>query len=276
MNRTILVIVLAACSFFCIEPAGAQAVDSVTRYIDSAIHFMQTKSLKGKKLDWKKIKDSTYLIAKEATTYKDAFPAIAYAFKQLKDYHGMVANQDTFYRYPPPINFDEVLSPGIKKEFLKGNRIVTSYLENSIAYLRVPSMNVTRQQDMNDRANKLRDSLCHLLQKNPRGIIVDLRMNSGGNSAPMVSALGPLFRNSLLGYGVDRDGKLLSASQLRDGVLIDEKGNKMVAINNSCGLDKPIPMAVLIGPSTVSSAEILAVYLKRATTSHGVKHLTDI
>lgn len=33
-----------------------------------------------------------------------------------------------------------------------------------------------------------------LLQKEPTGIILDLRVNVGGNAAPMVSGIGPCFR----------------------------------------------------------------------------------
>jgi hypothetical protein len=241
----------------------AQIPDSVKNYIDSALYLMQTKSLNARHLNWNLVQDSAIIKAREAKTYKEAFPAIAYAFRQLKDYHGMVAGEDTFYRYPPPVNFDEVLSAGIKKEFLKGPKIATAFLDGSVAYLRIPGMNVTRQEAIDDRANKLRDSLCMLLNRNPKSIIIDLRMNTGGNSAPMVSGIAPLFNISLLGYGVDRDGNLLRAMKLKEGVLLDENGNKMVNIKNTCTLNKTIPIAVLIGPSTVSSGEILAAYLKQ-------------
>jgi carboxyl-terminal processing protease len=258
-TKTLLVVLL----FFNNKNLIAQNPDSIKRYIDSALYLMQTKSLNGKNLNWNQIQDTTYLKAAGAKSYKEAFPAIAYAFQQLKDYHGVVAGEDTFYRYPPPVNFDKVLSPGIKKEFLKGPRIVTAVFNKAIAYLRIPGMNVTRQEDMDNRANKLRDSLCMLLEQNPKGIIIDLRMNTGGNSAPMISGIGPLFQISLLGYGVDRDGQFLEAVKLKEGVLLDENGNKTVSIKNSCSIDKAIPIAVLIGPSTVSSGEILAAYLKQ-------------
>ena len=240
-----------------------QIPDSVKEYIDSALYYMQAKSLNSNAVDWAATKDSAYFKAKNAKTYKDAFPAIVFAFRQLKDFHGMVANEDTFYRYPPPINFEEILSPAIKKEFLKGNRFVTAYLNNAVAYLRVPSMNVNNQKAIDDLANRLRDSLCMLLGKNPKGIIIDLRMNSGGNSVPMQSGLGPLFTNSLLGYGVDKDGNFLAPVILKNGVVVDDQGNKMANIKNNCIADKKLHIAVLIGVSTVSSGEILAAFLKQ-------------
>src|SRR3954451_24770410 len=111
-TKTLLVVLL----FFNNKNLIAQNPDSIKRYIDSALYLMQTKSLNGKNLNWNQIQDTTYLKAAGAKSYKEAFPAIAYAFQQLKDYHGVVAGEDTFYRYPPPVNFDKVLSPGIKKE----------------------------------------------------------------------------------------------------------------------------------------------------------------
>jgi carboxyl-terminal processing protease len=241
----------------------AQMPDSVKNYIDTAITIMKTRSLFAKDLPWVQITDSAYYKAKDANSYKAAFPALAFAFEQLKDYHGMLQAEGGSYRYPPPINFDSALSKGIKKEFLKGNRIVTALLDGGVGYIRVPSMNVFSQADIDKKANMLRDSLCVLLAKKPKRLIVDLRMNSGGNSAPMITGISPLLTNSILGYGVDRNGMILSPTRLKNGVVVDEKGNKMVNIHNHCKAPKNIPIAVLTGPSTVSSGEILTVFLRQ-------------
>lgn len=240
----------------------AQKVDSVRSYIDTALTIMQTRSLYANHLNWKKIRDSVEAKAANATTYNEAFPALAYAFRHLKDYHGMFANRDTMFRYPPPVDFDKVLSDGIKKEFLKGNKIVTAII-GTVGYLRIPGINGTSQASMDQKGNQLRDSLASVLEKKPLGLIIDLRMNTGGNSAPMISGIGPLFQSSVLGYGIDRDGKLLDPVVLKDGIITDGKGNKTVNIKNRIDVDPSMPIAVLIGPSTVSSGEILAAFLKQ-------------
>lgn len=246
---------------FARQNSFAQLPDSVRNYIDSALFLMQTKALSSNGLNWNEIKDSVNKLSEGAKNNSETTPALLYAFKQLKDYHGMFANRDTLYRYPPPINFEEVLSPGIKKEFLKGNRFVTNYLKGEIAYLRIPTMPAQKQNEMDDLANRLRDSLCMLIAKNPKGIIVDLRMNNGGNSAPMISGVGPLFHLDTLGYGVDRDGNFLSPTRLIDGVVVNDKGENTVTVKNTCTINKEFPVAVLIGKSTLSSGEILALFL---------------
>ncbi len=260
MIKRLIIVVLffANCNF-----SFSQIPDSVKAYIDTALNYMQTKSLFSNQVNWDATKDSVYLKAKNAKTYHDAFPAIVFAFQQLKDYHGMVANSDTFYRYPSPINFEEKLSTAIKKEFLKGNRFVSAVLNNSVGYLRIPSMNINNQKGIDDLSNRLRDSLCKLLQLNPKGIIIDLRMNSGGNFVPMISGLGPLFKDSLLGYGVDKDGNFLAPIKLKDGIVVDEAENKMANITNNCVANPKLRIAVLVGLSTVSSGEILAALLQQ-------------
>ena len=71
--------------------------DSVKSYVDSALYFMQSKSLFANEVNWKQVSDSVYNQTKNASTYLDAFPAVLYAFKQLKDFHGMIALDDTSY-----------------------------------------------------------------------------------------------------------------------------------------------------------------------------------
>ncbi len=259
MKRLLNLIVLLVT----VQSGFAQMPDSVRSYVDTALKIIQTRSLFANEVDWGKTRDTAYILAAGATSYKEAFPAISYAYKQVKDYHGMVANSDTMYRYPAPVNFDSVLSKGIKAEFLKGNRIVIQTLDNGIAYLRVPSMNVFSRTDMDARANMLRDSLCKIVSTDPKGLIIDLRMNTGGNSAPMLSGISPIFTDSILGYGVDRDNKFLSPTRLRNGVLVDDQGQPMVTLNNTCTINSKIKLAVLIGPSTVSSGEILAAFIRQ-------------
>ena len=62
-----------------------QIPDSVNRYIDTAITIMQTQSLFSNNINWKRTRDTAFSIAQNAKTYKQAFPAIAYVFAQLKD-----------------------------------------------------------------------------------------------------------------------------------------------------------------------------------------------
>lgn len=260
--RTKILLVIFICIAF-VNRGHAQMPEPVKKYIDSALYFMQQKSLYAKKVNWQRVKDSAITLAANAKTIKEAFPALVYAFKQLGDAHGMLANEDSVYRLPPHVNFDTILSLAVKKAFAKGPKIVTGFTADNIAYLRVPSMNVQNQEGVDKLANRLRDSLCRLLAQNPAGIIIDLRLNGGGNSAPMITGISPLFNTNLLGYGVDRKGRFLSPVKLVNGAVADDNGQPQAHVQQSCSLSSKIPVAVLTGPGTASSGEILAVFLKQ-------------
>ncbi len=261
-KKIILVFFICIATAF-INRGNAQLPEPVKKYIDSALYFMQQKSLYAKRVNWRMVKDSTMALAKNAQTVKDAFPALVYAFKQLDDAHGMLASEDSVFRLPPHVNFDSILSPAIKKAFAKGPKIVAGFVTGNIAYLRIPSMNVQGQEAVDKIAGRLRDSLCKLLAQHPAGIIIDLRLNGGGNSAPMITGISPLFNKTLLGYGVDRDGRFLGPSKLVNGAAADDNGLPLAHVQQNCSLGANIPIAVLTGPGTASSGEILAVFLKQ-------------
>lgn len=262
MKTAILYLSLAAIVFIGGSPVKAQMPDTVKLYIDSALYIMEEKSLYGKNLDWKSVKDSVYLKVGEATSIQETFPALTYAFRKLSDHHGMIANQDTFYRLPYPEGLTERLSKGLKDEFLKGNRIVKTFLADSIGYIRVPGMPVVSQEEIEKLANRLRDTLCVTLAQSPKGLIIDLRMNAGGNSVPMQTGLGPLFKGPTIGYYVDRNDFFAEEIRLENGVSLDGEGRQVVHISQNCHPNPKMSIAVLIGPATGSSGEILAAFLK--------------
>lgn len=227
------------------------------------MYLMRTHSLYGGQLNWARIADSVHYKARTARTLDEAMPALAYAFDQLKDYHGMVATENANHRFPPPFDPAARLSASIRQEYLKGPRLRTARLGPDVAYLRMPAMIGTKPEVVNRWAGALRDSLCRLLQARPAALVVDLRMNNGGNSAPMLTGLSALLGNGAHIYAADRTGRLTPGGQLRQGVAVDAQGQPLTeAPKVSCAPNLAIPVAVLIGPGTSSSGEIMAMMLR--------------
>jgi carboxyl-terminal processing protease len=233
----------------------SQRPDSVQHYLDTAIHLFKTQSLYADKLDWQKIEDSVNLLSKNATTYKQADTALVWAFSQLKDKHGFVATKDSFYRYPDPIQ--RTFSKAILAEYQKPRSIKTMMLTEQIGYYKMPAVLIgSNAKKIKEWANNLTDSLCKLLEAKPKALILDLRMNNGGHSAPMFEAMKPLLGKSY---------KVYSANS-RFAILPEEKDSATLADHLAAKPERPctvvnptIPIAVLIGPGTASSGEILAM-----------------
>jgi len=86
--------------------------------------------------------------------------------------------------------------------------------------------------------------------------IVDLREDTGGNMHPMLDGLAPLLGDGTLGYYVQRDGSrtrwYLDSGEVRGGSVpaTAEQVRSQAALG---------PVAVLTGPLTASSGEVVAV-----------------
>jgi carboxyl-terminal processing protease len=91
------------------------------------------------------------------------------------------------------------------------------------------------------------------------GWIVDLRGNTGGNMWPMLAGLGPLLGPGTAGYFAGPDGRR-DEWGYRDGASL-LAGQPMVRVGAApVRLRTPDPpVAVLTGPSTLSSGEAMAV-----------------
>lgn len=106
----------------------------------------------------------------------------------------------------------------------------------------------------------LKDTLTRLDSEAACGWIVDLRENVGGNMWPMLDGLDPLLGAGPFGYFVTRGKALQPWLRTADGI------SPFAAL---AAIDRPAftlshsdrPIAVLLGPHTVSSGEMVAIAL---------------
>lgn len=73
-------------------------------------------------------------------------------------------------------------------------------------------------------ANWLADSIISLSKHKPTAWIIDLRLNSGGQTIPMMAALASFFEEGTISYYVDKTGKMVSKSVIRNQSYIQEDG----------------------------------------------------
>lgn len=251
--------------FSCISVSGlrAQVPDSIRQYVMKCIDVMQKESLYSKNLHWKKIRKEVNAQLSVANTRPEAEIAIIRVFEQLQDDHGYYAGIDTFYRYKKP-GPDRVFSKGILAAYQKPRAVQVKMLDGGIAYYKMPAVLIgSNTEKMKQWANLLTDSLCKLEAQQPRAYIIDLRMNNGGNSEPMWQALKNLTGPQNRTYMADA----------RKRILADETDSATLRYKAAAVPDRPctfrsdIPVAVLIGPGTASSGEIMALsFTTRANT----------
>jgi C-terminal processing protease CtpA/Prc len=129
-----------------------------------------------------------------------------------------------------------------------------------LAYVSVPSFAGGTPAQQVEFAEKLQDEIRAADGAEVCGWVVDLRQNTGGNLWPMLAGLGPLLGEGELAASVYPDGRRVPVWH-RDG----QAGlgdYTQLRVRSPYRVDAGVPAAVLLGPATASSAEILAVALR--------------
>lgn len=235
--------------------ATAQLPDSTKAYVWDCVNMMQEKSLYAKNVDWLSTRDTVSRKLNASSSLREAEEIVIWVFQQLKDHHGMYGGIDTSYQLPAP-GPERKFSEAILTEYKKPRAVKTMMLDKEIAYYKMPAVIIgSNKEKMKQWANLLMDSLCSISSFNPKGFILDLRMNNGGNSEPMWQTLRYLIGDRNRVSLADANGKRLKEEN--DTAMINYR--KAGTPDRLCTLNDRIPMAVLIGPGTASSGEIMAL-----------------
>jgi C-terminal processing protease CtpA/Prc len=253
MQKAIAVALLALLS----EPVRLSAQSDEVRFlIDTSISIMRQYSVNSGAVDWDKLRNR---VLKEAVGLNSPYqlgPVMRSLYSALNDFHGAFFYRDSTFRWSHNV---PAISDSISNEWKKRSGIKTLVLERDIGYLRIPSMPVASRADFSKKAQALNDSLCSLLVKNVKGMILDLRLNGGGAMHPMILGVEQLLQPGNIGSF--RGGKKEDWLIKDDGFYVDTI--LLARIEPRCAINAgDIPVVLLISPVTGSAAECLVVSFK--------------
>lgn len=257
-TKTLLLIMAFVLSVFL--KCQGQLADSIKIHIDSSLAVLENNSLYAKNVSWLDIRERVYAAASSATTKAGTFTALKIAFDALGDKHAAYYQYDDEYRIPN----DALLlryTDSIKATWKKGSRIVKQMI-GTTAYIRIPFMGTSKQEDIDKYANWLNDAVADLQKNDPASWIIDLRLNSGGNIRPMLAGLAAFFEDGVVGYCIERDGRATDESAYSNGNFTID-GISQATIKNKIASLTKAKVAVLIGPGTASSGEGVAVVFRQ-------------
>lgn len=200
--------------------------------LDQAIEFSRSRSLNSMNVDWQELeKDARRLVSSHG---EDA--AIRFVVKALGDNH-------SFYR-PPARPLHEVLAP-----------------HEGFPRIRINGWSGSMEAQRTS-TEALRSSIDAVGASGRCGLILDLASNTGGNVWPMLVGLSPLLSEGLLGQFRYADGSS-KAIEKKDGVILHDGGRHFL---NPPGVSPGAPnvhkVALVVGPRTSSSGEILAILFR--------------
>jgi len=240
---------LAACGHVPTGTAGhAQATPTLdpVQYLNEALDLMQNNSLHRRTIDWPSFRADVLRQAANAKTPAETYPYIKIALSHLNDHHSFfispqdasALNQGTYTTPVPPY---------------------VTLVENRFGYVSLPSYAGLNEAAMNQYGTDLQKQILALDRQQPCGWVVDLRGNGGGNMWPMLVGIGPILGNGKAGAFVDADGNATDWTYQDGKALLGKDVESEVNGEPYSLARQEAPVAVLFGPNTTSSGEIIAL-----------------
>ncbi len=242
-----------------VSAGGAAPSAAATGYLDAALAVMERHSLNRTAIDWPELRRVTMAQARGAVTMADTYPALRYALRELGDRHSyLLAPGPAAALLAAPVSNARTGRAAVEPE--------AEMLSGRFAYLSVPGFAGGTPSDQARFAEALQADIRDLDLSNTCGWILDLRLNTGGNLWPMLAGLGPLLGDGELAASVypDESRRAIWYRQGRAG--FGDYVQLRVAAPHALRATN-VPLAVLIGSRTASSAEVLVMALRgRALT----------
>ena len=238
------------------DTSKLSCLTNASHQLNEALLLMQQHYYKKDNVQWDSLVQAARARLTVSSSCEEAYQTLDWCFRQLSEAHSflMPAQKAAVYNNSPGLQ-----QPNLRQ--LVGEIKGELMTDKGIAYLTVPWVGTT------DPAvcTYIADSLQHLIASlDAQGVskwIIDLRQNSGGNCWPMLAGIGPLLGNGTCGYFVSgaekvpigyTDGAAMQGRNVRCRVSFPA-----YKIKNSNSL-----VAVLTGPHTSSSGEIIALAFK--------------
>ncbi len=229
--------------------------------VDSLYTFIKFNSIHRTTVDWKQIDKSFNEQIKNSKSLNDTMNCFVTVLKNLKDVHSQIFLNNQYYGHYTSFE-DSVLvrlKPLNDKAISETNKVFTQNIVKGIGYIRVPTFQVFNPEQINDFAQTLADSVSKLTKNCKKGLIIDLRLNGGGNIYPMLSGLSQLLGNKTIGYETDVNDSVIRTWEILNGnFIIGDYQTTNITFKTNPKLEK-IPIVIIIGPVTKSAGSMVAI-----------------
>lgn len=250
-------VIVSISLFLLIGISSVYAQSNEVRFlIDTTISIMKNNAVNANTVEWDTLRSNALMKAKNIDNPYELGSTMRYLYKSINDFHGAFFYKDSTFQWHLS---EPVVSDSIMNEWKKGVQSITMVLDKNIGYLRIPSMLVATQDDFNTKAQKLNDSLCSLLDKNIKGVILDLRLDGGGAMHPMILGVEQLLGQGYVGsFRVKKQENWFIKD---NGFFVDTV--LYSKINPRCNINaQNIPVVMLTGSHTGSAAECFIIAFK--------------
>lgn len=221
-------------------------------YLNDAVDILKENSINKYTIDWDTLRIEVLEKGKNAKNIKETYPAIRYALSLLGDNHSRFMTSEEYKKY----NRANISIPSITSKLYN----------NNIGYIKIPGFIGNGSEPSEKFAQQIQNKIKELDIFNIQYWIVDLGDNTGGYVWPMMLGLGPLLGEGVVGYLVDADSNYFNW-MVKNGRVFHNNEKIMELSNPYCLKNKIKKLAVIIGSSTASAGEAIAISFKGSENS---------
>ena len=229
-----------------------------TQYLDEVFKIVEQYSIKRDSLDFEKIRKDAYAKLNNTKSMEDCYPIIRFILSELNDHHSFFMEKEDVNKWT---------STSKTTNITPSSPYSGKVLINEIGFIEMQGFSSGDSISILEYANNLQKLIKSIDNRNIKGWILDLRQNTGGNCWPMLAGIGPFLGNGICGYFIGNDHNK-SSWYYRDGVAgcdsveISKVNNAPYNLINSNN-----PIAILTGPLTTSSGEVIVTSFRGKTNA---------
>ncbi|MDX2247702.1 MAG: S41 family peptidase [Bacteroidia bacterium] len=231
--------------------------------LDSIITLAKTTSVRRDSVNWQRLEPQLDSLHREAGIAE----AGKRLLRELEDFHGRIwVNQVPYNGVIRPwktstMVFDSLILDQYQRTTVP---ILGQIIQTEYGYIRIPGLVMSSADSVH--ARQIRQTIQDIQQKhNPKGWIVDLRLNGGGTMYPMLAGLCDFYGDTKIGAFAEKTSGYNESWIIKDqNLYIAERqmtDYHLSKMGTNLSLDS-LPVVVLISAATSSSGEITAISFK--------------
>jgi len=257
---------LTLCFIFSLSVSGnaqkqAGAKDSIKVFYDGLFSVLKKGYLHSKQVNWPAVEAETRQKLSAYGNFGTSLGEIKPLFDKIGANHCGIYYQQKRYVGSGKTIPKDAYTDQLKKKLAAKPAFEARMLNDRYAYILMPAMVFldTSASHISSIAQPMYDQIAALkTTHHPQGWIVDLRLNTGGNSMPMLLALYDLLGDNAVWGTLDHNKKQENLARLKQGKYLDN--SKIIpSIKPSGELVDQAKVAVITGIFTASSGKITAL-----------------
>jgi hypothetical protein len=236
---------------------------------DSIYQLIKSNSIHRSMGNWSEIESGFQSCIQSSKGNADVVKCFVKVFEGLKDVHSHLIYKNQLHSFQPVNKPDSINRMTSLRDRIKSEdgKITSSMLSDKYAYIRVPGL--SNWNELNNYANNLAAEIGKYNNPKTKGFIIDLRLNTGGPLAAMLSGLHALLGEGNIGNEIDGDENILRSWKMEGGNFIQHGYKSTSVVATSAKLDQ-IPVVILTGPATKSAGSWTAIAFKSRMNTHFV------